>query len=247
MTVKIVKGVFFVLFFVNFFFMLKVPPYSLEAEQSVLGCLLLDKDAFISIGDMLSSADFYTEQNATIFETIFELYKLNKPTDLITVKQKLHDTEVLDKVGGMSYLAEITDIVPTTANVYEYAQIVKNKAVLRNLLKCGNEIMACGYDEDKSIPELLERAEKAVFGVTQVFIQNKLVHINEILAQRYEEFAEIHENPESITQHRLQLGFDDLDNKSGGLKGGDMVIIAARPSMGKTAFALNLAQNVGNA
>ena len=167
---------------------------------------------------MISAADFYAEANATIFDIIFELYKLNKPIDLITVKEKLDDKELLDKIGGMSYLAEVTDIVPTTANVYEYAQIVKNKAVLRNLLKCGNEIIACGYDEDTRIPELLERAEKAVFNVTQVFIQNKLVHINEILQQRYEEFAEIHENPELITKHRLQLGFDDLDNKSGGLK-----------------------------
>ncbi|MDD2871469.1 MAG: replicative DNA helicase [Candidatus Gracilibacteria bacterium] len=225
--------------------MLKVPPHALEAEQSVLGSILIDKDCFITIGDMLKPEDFYNDANSTIFSVIFDLYKQNKPIDLITVKEKLDDKQLLDKIGGITYLTELTEIVPTTANVFEYAQIVKNKSVLRNLLRCGNEIISYGYDEDKSINELLEKTEKSVFNVTQVFIQNKLVHINDILSQRYEEFAEIHENPEAIKQHRLQLGFKDLDHKSGGLKGGDLVIIAARPAMGKTAFCLNLAQNVG--
>ncbi|MDP2091322.1 MAG: replicative DNA helicase [Candidatus Gracilibacteria bacterium] len=225
--------------------MLKVPPHAFEAEQSVLGSILIDKDCFITIGDMLKADDFYNDANSTIFSVIFDLYKQNKPIDLITVKEKLDDKQFLDKIGGITYLIELTEIVPTTANIFEYAQIVKNKSVLRNLLKCGNEIISYGYDEDKSINELLEKTEKSVFNVTQVFIQNKLVHINDILTQRYEEFAEIHENPEAIKQHRLQLGFKDLDHKSGGLKGGDLVIIAARPAMGKTAFCLNLAQNVG--
>jgi len=145
---------------------------------------------------------------------MFDLYKTNKPIDLITVKEKLDDKKLLDKVGGMTYLMELTEIVPTTANIFEYAQIVKNKAVLRNLIKSGNEIISYGYDEDKQINDLLEKAEKSIFDVTQVFIQNKLVHINDILTQRYEEFAEIHENPELIKTHRLQLGFKNLDNKS---------------------------------
>ncbi|MDD2907402.1 MAG: replicative DNA helicase [Candidatus Gracilibacteria bacterium] len=225
--------------------MLKVPPHSIEAEQSVLGSILIDKDCFITIGDLLKDSDFYVETNSIIFGVMFDLYKHNKPIDLITVKEKLDDKKLLDKIGGISYLAELTEIVPTTANVFEYAQIVKNKAVLRNLIKAGNEIISYGYDEDKSINDLLEKTEKSVFNVTQVFIQNKLVHINEILEQRFEEFAEIHENPDLIKEHRLHLGFKDLDHKFNGLKGGDMVILAARPSMGKTAFALNLAQNVG--
>ncbi|MFK7780375.1 MAG: replicative DNA helicase [Candidatus Gracilibacteria bacterium] len=225
--------------------MLKVPPHSQEAEQSVIGSILIDKDCFLTIGDMLKAEDFYNDVNTTIFKVIFDLYKLNKPIDLITVKEKLDDKKMLDKIGGMTYLAELTEIVPTTANIFEYAQIVKNKSVLRGLLKCGNEIISYGYDEDQPINDLLEKTEKSVFNVTQVFIQNKLTHINDILTQRYEEFAEIHENPELIKSHRLQLGFKNLDNKSGGLKGGDVVILAARPSMGKTAFALNIAQNVG--
>lgn len=224
--------------------MLKVPPHALEAEQSVIWSILIDKDCFITIWDMLKPEDFYSDSNSTIFSVIFDLYKLNKPIDLITVKEKLDDKKLLDKIWWISYLAELTEIVPTTANIYEYAQIVKNKSVLRWLLKCWNEILSFWYDEDKPINELLEKTEKSVFNVTQVFIQNKLVHINDILSQRYEEFAEIHENPEAIKQHRLQLWFKDLDNKTGWVKWWDLIILAARPAMWKTAFSLNLAQNV---
>ena len=224
--------------------MLKVPPHAIEAEQSVIWSILIDKDCFITIWDMLKPEDFYSDANSTIFEVIFDLYKLNKPIDLITVKEKLDDKKLLDKIGWITYLAELTEIVPTTSNIYEYAQIVKNKSVLRWLLKCWNEILSFWYDEDKPINELLEKTEKSVFNVTQVFIQNKLVHITDILSQRYEEFAEIHENPEAIKSHRLQLWFEDLDNKTGWVKGWDLIILAARPAMWKTAFALNLAQNV---
>lgn len=225
--------------------MLKVPPHSLEAEQSVLWSILIDKDCFLSIWDLLKDTDFYSEINSLIFGIMFDLYKQNKPIDIITVKENLDNKKLLDKIWGITYLAELTEIVPTTSNVFEYAQIVKNKAVLRNLVKAWNEIIWLGYSEDRQINELLEATEKAVFNVTQVFIQNKLVHINDILEQRFEEFAEIHENPELIKDHRLQLWFKELDNKFNGLKGWDMVILAARPSMWKTAFALNLAQNVG--
>lgn len=224
--------------------MLKVPPHSIEAEQSVLWSLLIDKEAFLVIWDILKIDDFYSEQNAIIFWVMYELYKFNKPIDLITVKEKLDDKNILDKVWWISYLSELTEIVPTTANVFEYAQIVKNKSIHRWLIKCWNEIISYWFDEDKQINELLEKAEKSVFWVTQVFIKNKLVHINEILTQRYEEFAEIHENPELIKDHRLQFWFNNLDKKFGGLKWWDMVVVAARPSMWKTAFALNLAQNI---
>ena len=224
--------------------MLKVPPHSIEAEQSVLWSILIDKDWLIVIWDMLKETDFYSEANSKIYEVIMELYKANKAIDLITVKEKLDDKNLLDKIWWISYLTDLTEIVPTTANIFEYASIVKNKSVLRNLLKAWNEIIWYGYDEDKPINELLEKTEKSVFNITQVFIQNKLVHINDILVKRYEEFAEIHENPEIITKHRLQLGFHDLDHKINGLKWWDMVILAARPSMWKTAFALNIAQNV---
>lgn len=224
--------------------MLKVPPHSQEAEQSVLWSILIDKDAFMNLWDLLKADDFYSEANSQIFTTMLDLYKQNKATDLIMVSAKLEDKKILDKIWWMSYLTDLTSIVPTTSNIYEYAQIVKNKSVLRNLIKAWNEIISLWYTEDKEINALLENSEKSIFNVTQVFLKNKLVHINEILTQRYEEFAEIHENPELIKKHRLQLWYKDLDNKLNWLKWWDMVVIAARPSMWKTAFALNLAQNI---
>lgn len=192
---------------------------------------MIDRDGFITIADVLTHEDFYDESHRMIYEVMMGLYKMNKPIDLITLKERLDDKKLLEKIGGITYLTELTEIVPTTTNIFEYAQIVKNKAVLRRLIRSGNEIIACGYDEDTMINELLEKSEKSLFNVTQTFIKNKLVHINEILLKRYEEFAEIHENPALITDHRLQVGFRDLDHKLSGLKGGDMVVLAARPSM----------------
>jgi len=223
--------------------MLKIPPHSIEAEQSVLWSVLIDKDCFITIWEILNPEDFYSDANVIIFEVMVGLYKLNKPIDLITVKEKLDDNKMLEKVWWIIYLSELTEIVPTTSNIFEYAQIVKNKSVLRKLLKAWNEILALWYNENEPLPKLLEKAEKHIFEVTQTFIRNKLVHINEILTWRYEEFAEIHDDPSIIEKHRLQLWFSGLDEKLW-LKGWDMVILAARPSMWKTALALNIAQNV---
>ena len=166
----------------------------------------------------MTHEDFYDDANAKIYEVMFELFKFNKPIDLITVREKLDDKKLLDTIGGITYLTELTEIVPTSANIYEYALIVKNKAVLRRLIKSGNEIVSHGYQEDSPINELLEKSEKALFNVTQTFIKNKLVHINDILTQRFEEFAEIHENPDLIKDHRLQTGYKNMDNKLTGLK-----------------------------
>lgn len=224
--------------------MLKVPPHNLEAEQSVIWSLLIDKDWFLTISDILTHEDFYDENNSIIFEIIFNLYKLNKPIDLITVKNKLSDKKLLDKIGGLTYLTELTEIVPTTSNIFEYASIVKNKSVLRRLIRTWNEIISYWYSEDEKLNELLEKSEKSLFSVTQTFIRNKLVHINEILTWRYEEFSEIHENPEAVKAHRINTEFPSLDSRLTGLKWWDMIVLAARPSMGKTAFALNLAQNI---
>lgn len=139
--------------------MIKVPPHSFEAEQSVLWSLLIDKDGFFLIGDLLGVEDFYEEGHAFIYEAMRDLYKLNKPIDLITVKEKLTDKNRLDKVGGITYLTELVDVVPTSSNIYEYGTIVKNKAVLRRLIKAWNDIIAQGYMEDKMIGELLEKGK----------------------------------------------------------------------------------------
>lgn len=224
--------------------MLKLPPKANEAEQSVLWSLLIDKEWFIIIWDLLTKEDFYDESNSIIYSVMFDLYKSNKPIDIITVKDQLDNKKFLEKIWWINYLTELTDIVPTTANIYEYAQIVKNKSVLRKLIRSWNEIISFWYDEDKNINELLEKSEKSLFSVTQTFIKNKLVHIKDILTKRYEEFAEIHENPELLKNHRLAIWFKGLDHKLTWLKWWDMIILAARPSMWKTAFALNIAQNI---
>ena len=225
--------------------MIKIPPHSMDAEQSVLWSLLIDKDWFLVLWDMLKKEDFYEDSNWEIFEVMLDMYEKNRPIDILTVKEKLDNKKLLDKVWWATYLVDLTEVVPTSANIYEYAQIVKNKSVLRSLIKAWNEILSYGYTEDKAINELLEHAEKSLFWVTQVFIKNKLTHIKNILNNRYEEFAEIHDNPDLIKLHRHSTGYKSLDNKLWWLKWWDMIIVAARPSMWKTALSLNLAQNLG--
>ena len=222
----------------------KVPPSSVETERSLLGSLLIDRDGVMKIADIISRDDFYDDNNGIIFAAIIELYRKNKPIDLVTVSEALSAGGSLDAIGGNVYLADLTISVPTSAHVFEYAQIVKSKAILRRLIQVGNTISGFGFDELTEINTLLERAEQSLFQVTQTFIKNRLTHIREILDLRYEEYAEIHEDPKKMEDGKIMTSFKNLDNKLQGLKGGDLVILAARPSMGKTAMALNIAQNV---
>lgn len=173
------------------------------------------------------------------------LYTKSRPIDLLTISEYLDDRKLLETIGGNAYLVETSESVYSTSNIWEYAQIVKAKSVLRKLIKSGNDILMLGYNEESEINQLLEKAEQALFGVTQTFIQNKLVHIRDILSSRYDELSEIHADPSSATNNSCASKFPSLDKMLGGFKAGDMVIVAARPSMGKTAFALNIAQNIG--
>ncbi|MDD2565374.1 MAG: replicative DNA helicase [Candidatus Gracilibacteria bacterium] len=224
----------------------KIPPSSIDAERGVLGSILIDKDGILQIASLIESDDFYDPNHGLVFRAMLDLFAKNKPIDLLTVREVLDDRQQLDKIGGNLFLVELTNAVFSSANIYQYANIVKNKSVLRKLIKSGNEIALCGYDEESELNKLLEKSEQSLFNVTQTFIQNKLVHIKDILNLRYEEFAEIHANPEAAELTRIKTGFKNLDQKMGGLRRGDMIIIAARPSMGKTALALNIAQNVGD-
>ncbi|MDD5376508.1 MAG: replicative DNA helicase [Candidatus Gracilibacteria bacterium] len=224
---------------------MKVPPHSIEAERGVLGSILLDKEGMFQVSALLVEADFYDPNNGLIYEAMMDLFARNKPIDILTVREHLDDRQNLEKIGGNTYLIELTESIFTSANIYQYAQIVKHKGILRKLIKAGNDILLAGYDEESDINKLLEKAEQSLFTVTQTFIQNKLVHIRDIINLRYEEFAEIHENPEHANDGITHTGFKSLDSKIGGFKPGDMVILAARPSMGKTALALNIAQQIG--
>lgn len=221
----------------------RIPPQSLEAEKSVLGSVLLEKEAIIQVADLLKVDDFYAGPHRLIYEAMLDLFDKRTPIDLLTLTEALRDRKQLDDAGGSTYLAELTVYVPTTAHLVEHAFIVKNKATLRRLIASGSFIAGLGYDEDKELDQLLEAAEKALFNVTQAFIRNKFVHIKEILNQRYEEFAMLHDAEDKDAVRGVPSGFKSLDFRLGGFKSGDLVILAARPSMGKTSLALNIAQN----
>lgn len=221
----------------------KIPPHSEEAEQSVIGSILLDKDAIIKVSDVLKPDDFYFQKHGDIFQAMLDLSQKRQPIDLITLSNLLEDQGVLEDVGGGPYLAEMTNIVPTSSHIIEYAFIVKNKSTLRKLLRCGQEVTALGYEENSAIDELLEKAEKSLFTVTQTFIKNKFVHIKEILNKRFDVFADLHMSEDKEAIRGVPTGLTNLDNKLSGLQPADLIILAARPSMGKTALALTLAQN----
>lgn len=222
----------------------KIPPHSLEAERWVLGSILIDKDWIIQITSLIEPADFYDPNHAFIFQAMMDLYSKNKPIDLLTVREVLDDKWLLDKIWWNLFLVELTNEFFSSANIYQYAQIVKNKSVLRKLIKAWNEITVCWFDEESELNKLLEKSEQSLFWVTQTFIQNKLVPIKDIINLRYEEFAEIHANPEAAELSRIKTWFKSLDQKIGWLRRWDMIIVAARPSMWKTALALNIAQNI---
>ena len=223
---------------------LTTPPHSIDAERWVLGSLLIDKDGIIHVANLLARDDFYDPAHSIVYDAILDLYARNRPIDSITVREVIDDLKKLESIGGNVFLAELMESVFTSANIFQYAQIVKNKSILRKLIRAGNEIIMNGYDEATETTELLEKAEKSLFGVTQTFIQNKLVPIRDILNARYEEFAAIHADPELVDRHTISTGYPSFDAKLGGFKRGDLIILAARPSMGKTAMALNFAQNV---
>ncbi len=223
---------------------LTTPPHSIDAERWVLGSLLIDKDGIIHVANLLSRDDFYDPAHSIVYEAILDLYSRNRPIDSITVREVIDDQKKLESIGWNIFLAGLMEAVFTSANIFQYAQIVKNKSILRKLIRAGNEIIMNGYDEATETTELLEKSEKSLFGVTQTFIQNKLVPIRDILNARYEEFAAIHADPELVDRHTISTGYASFDAKLWGFKRWDLIILAARPSMGKTAMALNFAQNV---
>jgi replicative DNA helicase len=192
---------------------MKIPPSSLESERSLLGSLLVDREGVTKIADIVSAEDFYDENHGAVYSAILDLYKKNKPIDIVTVSEVLASTGKLDMIGGNAYLADLTIAVPTSAHVFEYAQIVKTKSVLRRLISAGNSIASYGFDEMTEVNSLLEKAEQSLFQITQTFIKNKLTHIRDILDLRYEEYAGVHEDPKKMEDGRVMTGFKNLDNK----------------------------------
>ena len=224
---------------------LTTPPHSIEAERGVLWSILIDKDGMMQVASILVAEDFYDPAHGIVYAAMVDLYARNRPIDALTVREVIDDQKKLDSMWWDGFLADLMTSVFTSANIFQYAQIVKNKSVLRKLIKAGSEITQTGFDEITEINELLEKAEKSLFSVTQTFIQNKLVHIKDILNARYEEFAAIHADPTLSQANSVSSWYEGFDFKLWWFKRWDLIIVAARPSMGKTAIAMNFAQNVG--
>lgn len=220
----------------------KVPPQNTEAEASLLGALLIDPDAIVKIADLVAAEDFYDERNKRIFEAILQLYEKHSPIDVLTLSDQLKGTGFLDMVGGPSYLTELTNFVPTAAHAEQYAQIVAQKALRRRLIKASQDIVGLGFDEGRNLQELIEEAESRLFEVSQKHVKQDITSLETILAESFDRLDELHKDKGKI--RGVPTGFKDLDNILAGLQRSDLFILAARPSMGKTALALNLAHNV---
>jgi len=221
----------------------KIPPNNKEAEQSVLGSVLIDKDSMIQVSDLLTPDDFYYDSHKMVYEAMLDLYNRHDPIDLLTLANLLEERKQIETVGGPAYLAELTSSVPTATHVFKYGQIVKNKATLRKMIRVGGAISSFGYTEDEEISGLLEKSEKEVFGISQTFLKDKFVHVRDILDGRFEEFTKLHMADDNDKVKGIPTGYKGLDGLLSGFQPADLVILAARPSMGKTALALSMAMN----
>lgn len=219
----------------------KVPPHSVEAEQSVLGSMLLDKEAILTVLEVLDSDDFYKEAHMEIYEGIKNVFNKNEPVDLITLTDELKKRGTLEAIGGIPYLTSLASSVPIAANVKYYADIVEEKSTLRRLIKASEEIILLGYGSELEIAEVIDTAQKNIYDISQNRHQEGFTLIKELLSTTFDRIEELYENKKGITG--LTTGFVDLDRKLGGLHKSDLVLVAARPAMGKSAFALNLAHN----
>lgn len=216
----------------------KIPPQDIEAEQAVIGSMLTDQDAVIAATEVLKPEDFYREDNKIIYEAIINVYSRAEPIDIITLKSELSSMGKLDSVGGLEYIAQLPDKVPTTANVDRYIKIVEEKSMLRNLVKTANEIISLGYDETENVEDIMDMAEKKIFDVMQRKGQKGYTPIKDILVDTFTQLEQLYNQKGHVTG--VPTGFIELDNMTAGLHGSELILIAARPAMGKTAFALNI-------
>ncbi len=218
----------------------RIPPHNAEAERSVLGAAMLDKDVLSEILEEVKAEDFYNENHKEIFQAIWELYRDNSPVDMLTVCEELKRRKALDMVGGRAYIATLTAEVPSTANAAEYAKIVAEKATLRQMIKTSEDITEKGYEAKMDAAEILDYAESGIFNIAQRRQKNDYAKIQDVLLENLRIIDEASKNKDKIVG--IPTGFKELDEKTSGLQRSDLVIVAARPAMGKTAFALNIAQ-----
>lgn len=224
----------------------KLPPQNLEAEISLLGSLLIDKEAITKVADKISSDDFYATKHQIVYESIIELYDKREPIDLVTLANKLEEQKKLENVGGSTYLAELTNSVPSAAHVSQYADIVRQKATLRRLIVAASKIDTLAYDLSEksthSLESTLDQAEQILFEVSQKHLKQNFISIRDALAESFDRLDNLHKDKNKI--RGIPTGFRDLDNLLAGLQNSDLIVLAARPSMGKTSLALNIAQHV---
>ena len=220
----------------------KVPPNDVEAEQAVLGSMLTDKDAVSAAIEVLKKDDFYREDNKAIYEAMINLYNKPEPIDIITVKDELQSMGKFELVGGLEYLADLPEKVPTTANVEKYIKIVEEKSMLRGLIKTSNDLINLGYDETQDVNSVMDQAERKVFDLMQNRNQTGYSAIKDVLVDSFAQLELLYNQKEGITG--VPSGFAELDLRTAGFHNSELIILAARPAMGKTAFALNIATNV---
>lgn len=220
----------------------RVPPQNQEAEVSVLGSILLDKEAIIKVADILIPDDFYNDSYKIIYEHMVWLYEHHQPIDIVTLTNRLEEKNQLEDIGGATLISQLSNAVPSAAHVVNYAKIVADKALLRRLITTANEVVSLAYEEGDNPNNILDKAEKKIFEVSEKHLKENFISLKSVLTESFDRIDELHKDKESL--RGVSTGFKNLDNVLAGLQPSDLVIIAARPSMGKTAFALNIAHNV---
>lgn len=221
--------------------LMKTPPHNLESEQCVIGSIIVEEQTLVPVAEILDREDFYIDAHKVIYDSMIELGNERKPIDMITLTNRLKEKGYLDQVGGVTYLTSITNMIPTTSNVKVYAEIVKKNSTLRKLIKASNDIISMGYEASDSLDDILNVAEKKIFDISQDRMSQDFKSISEVLTSVTAMIEEVYSKGSDITG--LDTGFIDLNKKLGGFHKSDLILIAARPGMGKTAFALNLVAN----
>ena len=219
----------------------RLPPQSIEAEQSVLGALLIDRDAVTEVAEILKPDDFYRSHHGTVYGAVLDLFERREPVDIVTVSEVLEREGDLEAVGGSAYLASLINLTPTAVNAVHYARIVERKAVLRNLIGAAGRIAAIGYDEGQEVGAAIDRAEQELFAVSQKRVDSGFEELRSLLHAAYDRLDYLHQNRGQVSG--IRTGFHDLDTLTTGLQLSDLVILAARPSIGKTSLALNFAEH----
>ncbi|SFI69510.1 replicative DNA helicase [Thermoflavimicrobium dichotomicum] len=220
----------------------RLPPHNIEAEQAVLGAILIEPSVLLTVNERLRAEDFYRQSHQKLFQAINDLAQKGEPVDLVTLTAELQDRKWLEEVGGVAYLTELAGIVPTAANVEYYAQIVEEKAILRRLIRTATQIAASGYTGGEDVADVIDEAERKILEISQRRMRGGFIPIGNVLMESFEQIESMYNSQKGLKG--IPSGFVDLDRMTSGFQKSDLIIIAARPSMGKTAFALNVAQNV---